>query len=169
MCVLTCCRREFEWEFFMHFNTFSLIRAHTCNYRWKLIDCMLREICLVISQVAASSRCSRSAFILDLFPSHQALHVAGLRVRMRGIFYLQRVRARERESRRLIKDHKMESVQQQQRLLMIPHGHSSTFVSFSCPRNSLIISSQLCVYKIPRERRQSALSQKTTLEAPFVF
>lgn len=43
----------------------------------------------------------------------------------------------------LIKDHKMESVQRQQRLLMIPHGHSSTFVSFFCPCNSLIISSTI--------------------------
>lgn len=45
-----------------------------------------------------------------------------------------------------LKTIKWESVQQQ-RLLMIPHGHSSTFVSFSCPRNSLIISSQLCAVR----------------------
>lgn len=62
---------------------------------------------------------------------------------------------------RLIKDHKMESVQQQ-RLLMIPHGHSSTFVSFFCPRNSLIISPQYTVHSA-----RSLLQKKTTLEAPF--
>lgn len=155
VCSFDC---EFECEFFMHFNTFY---TRTCNYRME-ID----RLHVVQDLFGDKSSCGFLTLVpgalLSLIYFHLIRHCMlflCLRPRLdhaKEFFFIF-----EWESERLIKDHKMESVQQQ-RLLMIPHGHSSTFVSFFCPRNSLIISST--IHRIYRAR---VLSQKTTLEAPF--